>query len=317
MEGTQEHGKAKAKDNPVSKRYYQSEVQYLLQEISSWRKELTRGLTNIVDSHVKIITEGINNLSDEVGDLHTKLAVITQERNELQSNINELKDENSNLKATIVQSLTPADNIAKQESLIEYNEMENEEEESKVHIPRPVTEVQETSKNVEFSETQQDNEWLNNKFNENIVGEHHFVKDKHKTYSHKCNQCDYVSIKMFNLIRQIKDVHDKIKDYKCEMCEYAASRKDTLKLHRMSVHNIGEKRYKCKHCHNAYYKSFELRSHMLVHDKKKIRYLSCEYCGDQFLRKSNLASHKKKYHKTDEKPPAVAGIVLRPNIKWR
>ena len=294
MEGIRDHGKAKAKDNQVSKRYYQSEVQYLLQEISSWRKELFRGLTNIVDSHVNIITEGINNLSDKVGDLNTSLAVITQERDELQSNINELKDENSNLKATIVQSLTPADNIAKQESLIEYNEMENEEEESKVHIPRPVTEVQETSENAEFSETQQDNEWLNNKFNENIVGEHHFVKDKHKTYSHKCNQCDYVSIKMFNLIQHIKDVHDKIKDYKCEMCGYAASRKDTLKLHRMSVHNIGEKRYKCKHCHNAYYKSFELRSHMLVHDKKKIRYLSCEYCGDQFLRKSNLVSHKER-----------------------
>ena len=78
MEGIQDHGKAKVKDNQVNESSYQREVQYLLQEISSWRKELTRGLTNIVDSHVNIITEGINNLSDEVGDLNTRLAAITQ-----------------------------------------------------------------------------------------------------------------------------------------------------------------------------------------------------------------------------------------------
>ena len=303
MEGIRDHGKAKAKDNQVSKRYYQSEVQYLLQEISSWRKELFRGLTNIVDSHVKIITEGINNLSDEVGDLNTSLAVITQERDELQSNINELKDENRNLKAAIAHSLTPADNIPDQESLVECREMVSEEENSEV-LPRTVSEVQDTSKNAESTESKQNKELL---FIEVRGGEDQFVTDKNKVNSHKCDQCDYVSRKMFSLIQHIKDVHEKIKDYKCEMCGYATSRKETLKRHVMTAHKIGEKQLKCN----------QLRSHMLVHDKTKIRYLSCEDCGDRFLRKSNLASHKKKYHKTDEKPPAVAGIVLRPNIKWR
>ena len=52
-----------------SKIYCQSEVKYLLQQLSSWREESNRQFSNIIDSQTSNINKGINDLADEVGDL--------------------------------------------------------------------------------------------------------------------------------------------------------------------------------------------------------------------------------------------------------
>ena len=103
MEGIQDSLKATSHGYQVdeSKRYCQSEVKYFLQQLGSWREESNKQFSNIIDSHTNIINKDINDLAEEVGDLKTRLAVITQERNNLLKYVKKLRGENRNLKAAI------------------------------------------------------------------------------------------------------------------------------------------------------------------------------------------------------------------------
>ena len=60
-----------------------SEVNHLFEKLSSWRDESNRQFYKIIDLHTCNISKGINDLSEEVLDLRTKLSSITMERNYL------------------------------------------------------------------------------------------------------------------------------------------------------------------------------------------------------------------------------------------
>ena len=89
MEDIEDSSEATSHDYRLSKskRCCQREVRDLLQQLSSWREESNRQFSNIIDSHTSSINKGINDLSEEVCDLRTKLSVITQERNNLLQNV--------------------------------------------------------------------------------------------------------------------------------------------------------------------------------------------------------------------------------------
>ena len=75
----------------MSKGYYPSEVKQLVGKLMSWREETNKEFSDIIDAHAKSsIKEGFNDLAKEVTDLRIKLSVITQERNDLLKNVNEL-----------------------------------------------------------------------------------------------------------------------------------------------------------------------------------------------------------------------------------
>ena len=46
-----------------------------------------------------------------------------------------------------------------------------------------------------------------------------------------CNDCNYPRTKKQKLIRHMKRVHMKIKDFKCEQCGYTCSKKQYLDRH--------------------------------------------------------------------------------------
>ena len=49
------------------------------------------------------------------------------------------------------------------------------------------------------------------------------------------------------LKKHVLSVHDKVKPFKCELCEYAASEAGNLKRHVLGVHEK-MKNFKCKQC---------------------------------------------------------------------
>ena len=79
---------------------------------------------------------------------------------------------------------------------------------------------------------------------------------------YKCEKCPYTSGNRNIYFDHIKAVHEKIKDYVCQECGYAASRKFTLKSHRLAVHNLGGEQYKCKHCTFTAYSNMKVWYHV-------------------------------------------------------
>ena len=55
------------------------------------------------------------------------------------------------------------------------------------------------------------------------------IHDKIKDF--KCDKCEYKTTTKHNLIHHIKSIHDNIKDFKCDKCEYKTTTKHNLKKH--------------------------------------------------------------------------------------
>jgi KRAB domain-containing zinc finger protein len=76
---------------------------------------------------------------------------------------------------------------------------------------------------------------------------HEHVRSVHdKIRDHKCAMCDYSASRQRTLKEQLKSVHDKIKDYKCNQCCYSSSYSSSLKNHVGTVH--GDVKHKCALC---------------------------------------------------------------------
>ena len=60
------------------------------------------------------------------------------------------------------------------------------------------------------------------------------MHDKIKDF--KCDKCEYVCSSKGNLQKHVNIVHAKLKDFKCVKCDYVCSSNDTLKMHIKTVH---------------------------------------------------------------------------------
>ena len=63
------------------------------------------------------------------------------------------------------------------------------------------------------------------------------VKPREKT--EPCSQCQKTFYTLSQLKKHISDVHDKIKAFHCEECQFQCARMDNLNLHRRKSHNKG------------------------------------------------------------------------------
>jgi KRAB domain-containing zinc finger protein len=52
----------------------------------------------------------------------------------------------------------------------------------------------------------------------------------------KCNTCEYENAWKCYLKQHIKSVHERIKPFNCNICNYKAAEKSTLKRHIRSIH---------------------------------------------------------------------------------
>ena len=121
---------------------------------------------------------------------------------------------------------------------------------------------------------------------------------KHKRFVHqmgekkwKCDKCSYASVQSGNLVNHIRHVHDKVphkKDYVCELCGIAGSKK-SIKTHKEAVHKLG-KELKCQFCTFMTYRKVHLKRHIEgLHEKRKDHI--CDECGHAFNQRSDLKSH--------------------------
>ena len=78
----------------------------------------------------------------------------------------------------------------------------------------------------------------------------------------KCDKCTYKTFLRGNMNKHIRSVHEKIKDHACEDCDYATYSKSSLKIHRASIHNIGELSFKCNLCPFSAPERRRLRQHV-------------------------------------------------------
>lgn len=89
------------------------------------------------------------------------------------------------------------------------------------------------------------------------------IKSIHEGKRFKCNQCDYRASKKGNLLKHISTVHG-VDRYPCTKCDYKATQKANLQRHIDSVH-------------------------------EGIRY-TCEFCNYTATRKDHLSRHVKQSH---------------------
>jgi len=119
-------------------------------------------------------------------------------------------------------------------------------------------------------------------------------------------------------------VHSGDKPFKCDLCEKAFNRKDTLESHLASHSDLkpfmcsvcgkqfgrrhirdtherrhkGEKKYPCTRCSKRFMSSQQLKNHIRVHTGEKP--FSCEHCGRLFAVKHQLVTHLRIH--TGERP---------------
>ena len=115
----------------------------------------------------------------------------------------------------------------------------------------------------------------------------------------ECSICRKSFSARYKLVRHVKGVHDKIKDYKCDNCSYECSQKSSLNMHIMDVHM---KDFKCDQCDYAtgrkYYLSVHIRKHHSNETPKSRDNPNhkCDQCGKTFCNKQKLQYHVKCIH---------------------
>ena len=96
-----------------------------------------------------------------------------------------------------------------------------------------------------------------------------------------------------SLKRHILSVHEKVKAYKCDLCDATFTPKARLKTHHSSVHEE-KKPYECPICQARYAHRTAMVNHISsVHEQ--ITH-NCKICNVSFKVKQSLNEHIKKNH---------------------
>jgi len=117
--------------------------------------------------------------------------------------------------------------------------------------------------------------------------------ERHKNERFKCDECDKEFAEKRGLRHHIKVEHLNIKK-KCDMCDFEANCIQTLKAHKLKMHEP-ENLFKCKFCKYRTPRKGDLRRH-LKDRHLKLRQYACPHCDFLSSRKSNLQTHMKKQH---------------------
>ena len=139
-------------------------------------------------------------------------------------------------------------------------------------------------------------------------------KNKNSNHDNKCKLCDFTGKDLFAFDRHVESVHENIKRYYCDLCDYACYYGYDLKKHKKfhesnpffkarkkhkKIHNKNNvKEGKCDICNKEFDSSFKLKQHIeSVHENVK-RYF-CDVCNCGLYYIQNLRRHYKRKHGED------------------
>ena len=92
--------------------------------------------------------------------------------------------------------------------------------------------------------------------------------NKNEKEEFRCNFCDKRFLSRNNLNIHTKEIHEKRKDFQCEICEIAFSRKSLYSKH-MESHDETQKytnqSYRCNLCEKVFSSEFKLKKHTSAH----------------------------------------------------
>lgn len=125
-------------------------------------------------------------------------------------------------------------------------------------------------------------------------------KDFNKTKSLRCIECGYTFKYKSLLQKHVKEVHQRIKDFQCDYCNYAASRLSHLNTHLNLVHSSRKKvsneikNLKCEECQFRCACKGSLNRHIrAVHSGVNFK---CDTCTYSSSRKDLLKRHKREIY---------------------
>ena len=290
-------------------------------------------MVNLITSYNGKINKEMIDLADEICDLQEKLSATTETCNQLFVTVNELRDENENLRNNIevaktqtrpenpdqreidtnfedvLLQISDEDSSDSEESDVEEGTMksvqvncesDNHEESVDFNVPT----IQKHSKVIEAdaNENGTQSETLNQRepegrilINSNTSKDENRIHLKNdKSNGHVCPNCDLSFSTTFNLKRHIQGVHNIIKNHICNLCGYATSQPGTLKIHIKGKHEK-IKDHICYLCGYATSMLGTLKAH-IKGKHEKIRDHTCEECGYATSRKHNLEAHRNSVH---------------------
>lgn len=104
----------------------------------------------------------------------------------------------------------------------------------------------------------------------------------------KCEFCGKSYRIEQDLARHVRDVHEGLKKYACDICGRAFANKGARDDHRR-IHT-GERPYACEHCP----KTFRTLNSIYIHNRVHTNYKphKCSYCGKYFRSKQRLTNHE-------------------------
>jgi hypothetical protein len=112
-----------------------------------------------------------------------------------------------------------------------------------------------------------------------------------------CDFCDYSCYFKTKITRHLQRHIPKHrrKQFPCSECSFTASRKDALKSHVLTMHSSRrQKNFLCKECGKTFYNRSQLNIHTkAVHEK--IRNHLCNLCGKSFFNSKDLEMHVKRH----------------------
>ncbi|XP_076657633.1 uncharacterized protein LOC143361826 isoform X2 [Halictus rubicundus] len=104
----------------------------------------------------------------------------------------------------------------------------------------------------------------------------------------RCDQCGKSYRIEQDLARHVRDVHEGLKKYACDICGRAFANKGAKDDHRR-IHT-GERPYACEHCPKMFRTLNSIYIHNRVHTDYKPH--KCSYCGKHFRSKQRLTHHE-------------------------
>ena len=107
----------------------------------------------------------------------------------------------------------------------------------------------------------------------------------------KCELCPYATATGKELRNHITVVHEKRKDYNCDTCGKLFGDSGYLSTHIKTVHG-NTRDYNCKYCPRDFKTLSSKKEHEQVcpNNKQKV-YYNCKTCGKTFMQTRTLATH--------------------------